>query len=83
MKEPSSDASDTETQSQYTEGKDGSEVIPEKLFSPEEEYYTHQRIAEWVLKVNASLFSPSSESMMTISPGEEQDTAIKIVYEGD
>lgn len=45
------------------------------------DYYTDQRISEWILNVNASLFCPSSGSVGSIGPSEEQDTSIKIVYD--
>lgn len=46
--------------------------------SDDEEYYSKKRIAEWVLKVNSSLFSTTSGS----KPAEEQDVAT-IIYSGD
>lgn len=59
-----------------------------RLEGPEEgsndEYYTEQRISEWVLKVNASLFSTGDKDPTTSNPVEEQDVAtVKIVYSGD
>lgn len=76
-----SDDSAIETQSEGSQDKG-------RLEGPEEgsddEYYTEQRISEWVLKVNASLFSTGDEDLTTSNPVEEQDVAtVKIVYSGD
>ena len=50
----------------------------------EEEYYTDQRIGEWVIRVNASLFSPSESEISCVSRLEEEDVdTIKIIYEQD
>lgn len=50
----------------------------------EEEYYTDQRIGEWVVRVNASLFSPSDSEVSCASRLEEEDVdTIKIIYEQD
>lgn len=50
----------------------------------DDEYYTEQRISEWVLRVNASLFSVGDSDRTTSKPVEEQDVAtVKIVYSGD
>ncbi|KAK1893411.1 Riboflavin-binding protein RibY [Dissostichus eleginoides] len=50
----------------------------------EDEYYTEQRITEWVLKVNSSLFSIGNDELKNSKPVEEQDvTTIKIIYTGD
>lgn len=47
----------------------------------EMDYYTQQRIINWILQVNTALFSPSADSLKCSLT--EQDTSIKIVYEGD
>ncbi|XP_040285213.1 uncharacterized protein LOC120998567 [Bufo bufo] len=47
----------------------------------ETDQYTHQRIINWIVQVNAALFSPTSETLKC--PLTEQDTSIKIVYDGD
>lgn len=48
------------------------------------EYYTDQRIRDWVLKVNASFFSTGNDTTKSSKTAEEQDvTTIKIIYEGD
>lgn len=52
-----------------------------EMGSSEMDYYTHQRIINWILQVNAALFSPLADSLKC--PLTEQDTSIKIVYEGD
>ncbi|OCT70654.1 hypothetical protein XELAEV_18037577mg [Xenopus laevis] len=44
--------------------------------------YNHQRIINWIMEVNAALFFPQTTSSVTC-PLTEQDTSIKIVYEGD
>lgn len=50
----------------------------------DDEYYNEKRICEWVLRVNASLFSVENSNVTTSKPVEEQDVAtVKIVYGGD
>ena len=76
------DDSDAETESQCSEGsvtwKD-SHWIEEN-----DEYYTSQRIAEWVIKVNSTLFNTTKENFESLIPAEEQDiSTIKIIYDGD
>ncbi|XP_029434920.1 uncharacterized protein LOC115076980 [Rhinatrema bivittatum] len=46
-------------------------------------YYSRRRIAEWVLQVNAVLFSPSRPQDPASPHLREQGTSIKIVYQGD
>uniref|UniRef100_A0AAV2JKA6 Uncharacterized protein n=1 Tax=Knipowitschia caucasica TaxID=637954 RepID=A0AAV2JKA6_KNICA len=50
-----------------------------------DDYYTDERIAEWVLSVNSSLFKRGNyEEEQAKEPVEEQDvTTIKIVYSGE
>lgn len=83
----SSDDSAIETESQCSEDKDSPKTGKASLCPDEDdEYYTDQRIAEWVLKVNSSLFSSSNDydELNSSSTVEEQDTAtIKIIYNGD
>ncbi|MGH0154040.1 UNVERIFIED_CONTAM: hypothetical protein FKN15_026345 [Acipenser sinensis] len=81
QKPSSSNDSAIETES-VSENAEGLENEHETQRSPEEEYYTNQRIAEWVLKVNGSLFSLTPDPDINNSV-KEQDTAIKIVYDGD
>lgn len=81
QKPSSSNDSAVETES-VSENAEGLENEHETQRSPEEEYYTNQRIAEWVLKVNGCLFSLTPDPDINNS-GKEQDTAIKIVYDGD
>ncbi|OCT72770.1 hypothetical protein XELAEV_18035752mg [Xenopus laevis] len=45
-------------------------------------HYNHQRIINWIMEVNAMLFFPQTRSSVSC-PLTEQDTSIKIVYEGD
>lgn len=75
-----SDDSAIETKSEGSEDKGRLE----KLKDSNEEYYTDQRITEWVLKVNSSLFSTGNDEWNSSEPAEEQDVAtIKIIYSGD
>ncbi|XP_073441717.1 uncharacterized protein [Dendrobates tinctorius] len=53
-----------------------------ELNTLEMDHYTHQRIINWILQVNAALFSPHTAETLTC-PLTEQDTSIKIVYDGD
>lgn len=78
-----SDDSAIETESEGSQDK-GCLEEPEEEGS-DEEYYTEQRISEWVLRVNASLFSVGDSDLTTSKkPVEEQDVAtVKIVYSGD
>lgn len=76
-----SDDSAIETESGVSEDKGRPERLTE---DNDDEYYTDQRIAEWVLKVNSSLFSTGNDEMKSSKPAEEQDVAtIKIIYTGD
>ncbi|MEE6483735.1 hypothetical protein FKM82_013642 [Ascaphus truei] len=49
----------------------------------EMDHFTHQRIINWIMQVNAILFSPPHTTEPLKYPLIEQDTSIKIVYEGD
>lgn len=53
-----------------------------EMSTVEMDYYTQQRIISWILQVNAALFSPHTSETLTC-PLTEQDTSIKIVYDGD
>ncbi|KAG8568709.1 hypothetical protein GDO81_014116 [Engystomops pustulosus] len=53
-----------------------------ELNTLEMDHYTHQRIMNWILQVNAALFSPHASEPLKCSL-TEQDTSIKIVYDGD
>lgn len=76
-----SDDSAIETESQGSEDKGRPERLKE---DSNDEYYTDQRIAEWVLKVNSSLFLPGNDQLKSSKPAEELDEAtIKIIYSGD
>lgn len=76
-----SDDSAIETESEDS----GDKGRPDRLKKDgDEEYYTDQRITEWVLKVNSSLFSTGNDELNNSKPAEEQDVAtIKIIYSGD
>lgn len=77
-----SDDSAIETESKGSRDKGRLEGLEEE--GSDDEYYTEQRIAEWVLRVNASLFSIGEGDVTTSNPVEEQDLAtVKIVYSGD
>lgn len=76
-----SDDSAIETESEGCEGKGRPERLTE---DSDDEYYTDQRITEWVLKVNSSLFSTGNDELKCSKPAEEQDVAtIKIIYSGN
>lgn len=76
-----SDDSAIETESEGSEDKGRPERLTE---DSDDEYYTDQRITEWVLKVNSSLFSTGNDELKCSKPAEEQDVAtIKIIYSGD
>lgn len=73
-----SDDSAIETESEGSEDKGRLERLSD------DEYYTDQRITEWVLKVNSSLFSTGNDELKRSKPSEEQDVAtIKIIYSGE
>lgn len=76
-----SDDSAIETESEHSLDKGCLERTKD---DGDEEYYTDQRITEWVLKVNSSLFSTESDELTRSKRAEEQDVAtIKIIYSGD
>lgn len=79
------DDSAIETESEQSEDKGRPETGRASLCPDEDkEYYTDQRITEWVLKVNSSLFSTSNDELDSSNPAEEQDIAtIKIIYNSD
>lgn len=77
QRELCSDDSAIETESEDFEGHPGGK-------DSDDEYYTEQRITEWVLKVNSSLFSKHNDDTKSSKPVEEQDVGtIKIIYRGD
>ncbi len=79
----SSDDSAIETESEGSEEKGRLERLKEDR-DDDDEYYTDQRIIEWVLTVNSSFFCEGSDEAKRSKPLEEQDVAtIKIVYRGD
>lgn len=76
-----SDDSAIETESEHSLDKGCLERTKD---DGDEEYYTDQRITEWVLKVNSSLFLTESNELTRSKHTEEQDVAtIKIIYSGD
>lgn len=69
-----------ETESEGSEGKGHTEWLKD---TDDDEYYTDQRITEWVLEVNDSLFPTGNDELKSSKPAEEQDVAtIKIIYTG-
>lgn len=75
-------AIETESQSSGSSGSIGDGEKDED--KEEEEYYTDERIGEWVVKVNACLFSPSDSAISFDSHLEEEDVdTIKIIYGQD
>lgn len=70
--------SDDSAETESEESGDGGGPGGTKEDSDDDEYYSNKRIAEWVLKVNSSLFSTSSSS----KSAEEQDMAT-MIYSGD
>ncbi|CAL8318915.1 unnamed protein product [Merluccius merluccius] len=76
------DDSDAETESQGSQGN--ATWRNSRWLDENDEYYTRQRIAEWVGKVNSTLFNTVKENLESLNPVEEQDTTtIKIIYDGD
>lgn len=74
-------AIESDSQSSGSNGSENEEDVEEE---EEEEYYTDQRIGEWVVRVNASLFSQSDSEISPASHLEEEDVdTIKIIYEQD
>ncbi|KAK2891463.1 hypothetical protein Q8A73_017128 [Channa argus] len=70
-----------ETESEGSEDKGHLEILKE---DSDDEYYTEQRITEWVQKVNSSFFTTGNDELKSLKPAEEQDVAtIKIIYTGD
>lgn len=77
-----SDDSVIETESEGSQDKGCLEGLEGEV--GDDEYYNEQRISEWVLRVNANLFSVGDSDVTTSKPVEEQDVAtVKIVYSGD
>lgn len=82
--QPLSDSAiETETQSSHRNGGMTQEGRMGVQDDQEEEYYTRQRIAEWVIGVNACLFSSSKDELNTALLKEEDVDTIKIVYGQD
>lgn len=73
---------DSAIETEYQDSED--QGCAESLSEEDEEYYTDEKITEWVLKVNSSLFSMGNDELSCSKPAEEQDVAtIKIIYSGD
>lgn len=77
-----SDDSAAETLSEDSEVRGHAETLEEDD-GGDDEYYSEQRITEWILQVNSSLFS-TGNTQRGAEPAEERDVAtIKIIYSGD
>lgn len=57
--------------------------VNEMMDNQEDEYYTNQRITAWIVKVNASLFSPSKDEIIEQMLEEQDVDTIKIIYDHD
>lgn len=55
----------------------------EMIDNQEDEYYTNQRITAWIVKVNASLFSPLKDEIIDQTLEEQDVDTIKIIYDQD
>lgn len=55
--------------------------LDEMIDNQEDEYYTNQRITAWIVKVNASLFSPSKDEIIDQTLEEQDVDTIKIIYD--
>lgn len=70
-----------ETESESSSNKDGPQTPKE---GSDDEYYNDQRIGEWILKVNSSLFSKENKEITEPTQAQEHDVAtIKIMYKGE
>lgn len=67
-----------ETESEGSSNKDGPQTLKE---GGDDDYYNDQRISEWILKVNSSLFSKGNKEITEPTHAQEHDIAtIKIMY---
>lgn len=70
-----------ETESEGSSNKDGPQTLKE---GGDDDYYNDQRIGEWILKVNSSLFSKRNKEITEPTHAREHDiTTIKIMYIGE
>lgn len=70
-----------ETESEGSSNKDGPQTPKE---GGDDDYYNDQRISEWILKVNSSLFSKGNKKITEPTLAQEHDIAtIKIMYIGE
>lgn len=79
--QPLSDSAiETETQSSHRKrGEERNRGMEDE----EEVYYTTKMIAEWIIRVNASLFSPFKDELNKTHLKEEDVDTIKIIYGQD
>lgn len=57
--------------------------LNEMIDNQEDEYYSNQRIIAWIVKVNASLFSPLKDEIIDQTLEEQDVDTIKIIYDQD
>lgn len=76
----SDSAFETETQSSHRKRE---EDRNREMEGEEEGYYTTKMIAEWIIRVNASLFSPFKDDLNKTHLKEEDVDTIKIIYGQD
>lgn len=70
-----------ETESEGSSNKDGPQTLKE---GGDDDYYNDQRIIDWILKVNSSLFSEGNKEIAERTHAQEHDiTTIKIMYIGE
>lgn len=69
-----------ETESESSSNKDGPQMPKE---GGDDEYYNDQRISEWILKVNSSLFSKGNKETEPTQAQEHDFATIKIMYNGE
>ncbi|KAL3968306.1 small subunit ribosomal protein S18e [Sarotherodon galilaeus] len=77
-----SNDSAAETLSEDSEVR-GHVETPEEEDGGDDEYYSEQRITEWILQVNSSLFSTGNTQRGAESAEERDVATIKIIYSGD
>lgn len=77
-----SDDSAAETLSEDSEVR-GHVETPEEEDGSDDEYYSEERITEWILQVNSSLFSTGNTQRGAESAEERDVATIKIIYSGD
>ncbi len=82
MKDSASESKDSPVQP-FSDSVIEMENKNDMMDSQEDEYYTNQRITEWIVKVNASLFSSSKDEIIDQMLEEQDVGTIKIIYDQD